>query len=61
MKTGLVQRAEAVDFGATPAERVQGGKVGILFVDASDAKLKYIDIDGTEKTAGAGGDPVVFA
>lgn len=61
MKPGLVQRAESTDFGATAAARVQGGKVGILYIDASDNILKYIDIDGTVKTAGAGGDPVTFA
>lgn len=61
MKTGLVQRALATNFGATPAERVQGGKVGILFVDSADNKLKYIDVDGTEKIAQSGGADVTFA
>ncbi len=60
-KAGLVQRAEATDFGATAAERVQGGMVGILYVDASDDQLKYIDTDGAILVAGAGGDPVTFA
>jgi len=61
MKTGLIQRAIATDFGATAAERVVGGKTGILYIDSADAILKYINIDGTVAVAGAGGDPVVFA
>lgn len=46
-----IQRAEATDFGATAADRVQGGKNGILYIDASDNKLKLIDTDGEVITA----------
>lgn len=61
MKTGLIQRAESTQFGATAAERIQGGFVGVLYIDASDNILKYIDVDGSVKVATAGADPVTFA
>lgn len=61
MKPGKIFFAESASFGATPAERIAGGELGTLYIDASDLQLKVIDQDGEILTARIAGAPVVFA
>lgn len=60
-KAGLVYKALASEFGATAADRVQGGFVGIFFVEKVTNELHFIDETGEDLTARIAGAPVVFA
>lgn len=61
MKAGKIAFAEITDFGATAADRIAGGFIGTLFIDASDNSLKVVNRAGESQTASIGGAPVIFA